>query len=648
IFDVAPFSPAVQCSVIMAMSVDYSLFLLSRFKREIQLDASLYKAMCHMIRYSGRTILTSGLTLAISFAGLMFFKVDMISTIGMCSAISLVVMIAVSTTLTPAVLAMAPRFFSTFRFNKAQRKQMSVTQVMQSLGAVMAQGGGEGIPSDDTPSATPTHAKTKWVWIPEACAPGTGEAEAELREQREEEQEEKERQTSMFFRFSAFIHKKWLSATIIGVAIAACLPLAYLVVVSPGIVWSVDMNQLLPKGGDSVETLNKFGENFSTGLMLPFYIVLEPTDPRPVSEASDVVFNQAMWDLQREIATQLLDSDEISDILTRGNIMGVSWAGVEVPLDMASKWYSGECPARPDKMKEMCNAYKYALSLTLSPVYSACTMMLSPNLPVDGVRVPQFSQITHAVLESDTVVSLSAAAGVTPVLSSMVLDEMDTVNYMGDVFPFMVVITSMAVMLVIVVSFAGVVPPLRLVVCLLILTCITFGTMIMSYQIFSDYDGAYWSVPFIIWPICMGLAADYDIFFYVAVREHRERGCTTVVAVRRALHSVGPTIIAAGVVMAAAFAALMTSSIPMLDEFGVLLLVDIVANDLLMVMLVTPAMISLLGESNWWPSSSKMPVLTEADKALEAELAIQGTKGSTSEPLLTSREEDTPQYITVN
>ena len=52
---------------------DYSLFLLSRFREELQAGADVDEAVLYMLWTAGHTISVSGSTLAICFFGLMFF-----------------------------------------------------------------------------------------------------------------------------------------------------------------------------------------------------------------------------------------------------------------------------------------------------------------------------------------------------------------------------------------------------------------------------------------------------------------------------------------------------------------------------------------------------------------------------------------------
>jgi hypothetical protein len=74
--------PSLMLSVSIATSIDYSLFLLSRFREEIEKRRSPARAVELMMSAAGHTVLVSGSTLAFCFAGLAAFPVQMFRTMG--------------------------------------------------------------------------------------------------------------------------------------------------------------------------------------------------------------------------------------------------------------------------------------------------------------------------------------------------------------------------------------------------------------------------------------------------------------------------------------------------------------------------------------------------------------------------------------
>eukprot|EP00913_Durusdinium_trenchii_P016165 g15191.t1 len=68
--------------------------------------------------------------------------------------------------------------------------------------------------------------------------------------------------------------------------------------------------------------------------------------------------------------------------------------------------------------------------------------------------------------------------------------------------------------------------------------------------------------------IIIGLALDYDVFLFARVVELRKKGYSNPAAVRGGLTLTGPTITAAGLIMAIAFGGLLLSDVPSNNQIG--------------------------------------------------------------------------------
>lgn len=102
--DVVSFTPSVMMSLTIAMSIDYSLFLLSRIMEETNEGRTLDEAIPSMLDNAGHTILVSGGTLVCCFLGNLFFPLAMLQSVGIGASTALLMALSVNLTLTPAVL----------------------------------------------------------------------------------------------------------------------------------------------------------------------------------------------------------------------------------------------------------------------------------------------------------------------------------------------------------------------------------------------------------------------------------------------------------------------------------------------------------------------------------------------------------------
>ncbi len=122
------FVPSVMMSLVIAMSIDYSLFLLSRYREELIRGRDNYTAVTLMLEHAGHTIGVSGITLAICFFGLVFFPIGLLATIGLGSAVCILTTLLVNLTLTPALLFQFGGFFSKFRLLKKKQDELPKTE----------------------------------------------------------------------------------------------------------------------------------------------------------------------------------------------------------------------------------------------------------------------------------------------------------------------------------------------------------------------------------------------------------------------------------------------------------------------------------------------------------------------------------------
>lgn len=102
--DVVSFTPSVMMSLTIAMSIDYSLFLLSRLVEEVQSGVEMDEAIPSMLDNAGHTITVSGGTLVICFLGMLFFPMAMLQSVGIGASTALLMALFANLTLTPAVL----------------------------------------------------------------------------------------------------------------------------------------------------------------------------------------------------------------------------------------------------------------------------------------------------------------------------------------------------------------------------------------------------------------------------------------------------------------------------------------------------------------------------------------------------------------
>ncbi|MFD2762579.1 MMPL family transporter [Micromonospora eburnea] len=107
-------------------------------------------------------------------------------------------------------------------------------------------------------------------------------------------------------------------------------------------------------------------------------------------------------------------------------------------------------------------------------------------------------------------------------------------------------------------------------------------------------------VPVIMFALLFGLSMDYEVFLISRVRESWVRTRDNSRAIVTGLAGTGRVITAAAAIMIVVFAALVPSDQVFIKVFGVGMVAAILVDATIIRMLLVPAVMHLLGRSNWW------------------------------------------------
>jgi RND superfamily putative drug exporter len=107
-------------------------------------------------------------------------------------------------------------------------------------------------------------------------------------------------------------------------------------------------------------------------------------------------------------------------------------------------------------------------------------------------------------------------------------------------------------------------------------------------------------LPLFLFVILFGLSMDYHVFILSRIREGHDQGLNTREAIRSGItHSAG-VITSAAIVMVAVFSTFATLSVVSMQQLGVGLAVAIFLDATIVRGLLVPAVMTLLGERNWY------------------------------------------------
>lgn len=110
VMDIAEYTVNV-CSLLgLGVAIDYSLFMVARYREELEAGHDYPTALAHAIDRAGRVVCFSGLVLVTGVAGLLFFKGSFLFAMGVGGIVVVLLAIVFALTFLPAVLAvLGPR-----------------------------------------------------------------------------------------------------------------------------------------------------------------------------------------------------------------------------------------------------------------------------------------------------------------------------------------------------------------------------------------------------------------------------------------------------------------------------------------------------------------------------------------------------------
>jgi RND superfamily putative drug exporter len=109
VMDVPAFAPAVAGLIGIGVGIDYALLILTRFRAALTAGSEPHAAVVEAVSTAGRSVVVAGITVMISLLGLFLVGVSFLRGVAVSASLAVLVVMAASITLLPALLAFAGR-----------------------------------------------------------------------------------------------------------------------------------------------------------------------------------------------------------------------------------------------------------------------------------------------------------------------------------------------------------------------------------------------------------------------------------------------------------------------------------------------------------------------------------------------------------
>ncbi|TIC83285.1 MMPL family transporter [Nocardioides sp. GY 10113] len=181
------------------------------------------------------------------------------------------------------------------------------------------------------------------------------------------------------------------------------------------------------------------------------------------------------------------------------------------------------------------------------------------------------------------------------------------------VFP----VAALVIMLILALLLRSLVAPLYLMAAVGLGFAATLGATVIVFQHVQGEPGLIFMLPIYIYLFVTALGTDYNILMIARLREEAREGKDPRAAAAEAVKHAGPTIAAAGVILAGTFASLMLGGNTLIVSMGFALSFGIFMAAFVMAMFFTPALTALIGHAAWWPGHGDEKAPAEPDEPVE-------------------------------
>ncbi len=129
----------------------------------------------------------------------------------------------------------------------------------------------------------------------------------------------------------------------------------------------------------------------------------------------------------------------------------------------------------------------------------------------------------------------------------------------------------------------------------------TLGASVLVFQTLAGQAGLVFLLPIYMYLFVVALGTDYNILMIARLREQARDGMNPHDAAAHAIRQSGPTIGAAGLILAGTFSSLTLAGNTILTQVGFAVACGIVLAAFVMSMFFSPSLTALIGNRAWWP-----------------------------------------------
>ncbi|MFI5527876.1 MMPL family transporter [Kitasatospora sp. NPDC051853] len=252
----------------------------------------------------------------------------------------------------------------------------------------------------------------------------------------------------------------------------------------------------------------------------------------------------------------------------------------------------------------------------LGKVPGVALVVPKPELSKDGTVAdftvmlkdgPATNEAIDTVTDLREVAHAKTPAGTDAVVGGVTSIYKDINSAMARDYSLVFPVAAVLIMLILGLLLRSVVAPWYLMAAVGLGFTATIGATSLMFQHLQGEAGVMFMLPMLIYLFVVAIGTDYNILMIARLREEAAEGHDPRTAASLAVRHGGPTIAAAGFILAATFGTMLLAGNIFFSEIGFSVAFGIIVSAFVMSLFFTPALTALLGKWAWWPGHAQLP-----------------------------------------
>lgn len=619
--------------LVLGFSVDYSLFLLRRYRDECKAGRHPEIAAKIMLAQAGHSVLMSSLTIICIFAGFIFLRSTDLMVQGMACVVGVACCLLVNMTNTPAILFIFPHFFSAFPRANSKNNCMSPSCCQRDAGETVVSLSG----NDHSSSGSESHVNdASDILLENDFSPSSQDGVFLHHLTSPSARVNKTRgglYKGWYFRLICTITRWPFNLITLTLLYVLIVPIAYQVL---HVRRNSNLLYAIPRSSQAASTYADLFKAFPGGTLQPMYVMVEEPAGVLDAKAGPQLFEEIV-SLTREIAVKTNISVDSMNSIALANGVEIGTKHSKIPFGMVKTLLRPRgiiCRGIAIFGESFCDLYSFVWRQMVNKEETATLITITVPFSPFANRIESFvTQVNHILDARDPGRARLHLCGA-------VVGFVEDMRISFGEFPLLIIITCVVVFSLLGVMLQSVFVVIRLTLTVVLPLAAVFGLAVLVYQdgildwtglaqVKSNPDGFYWYIPLLTFTMCIGLALDYDVFVISRIREHRYNGRSIRAAILKAVWEINSTVVAAGLIMALAFGGLLLCDSIAVNQMSWILTTSVLFDTFVVQMIAVPAIMSLADNLSWWP----YPVPTENLISLEEEIRMHNEAIRASNPL---------------